>query len=122
MILFSGKRDERRREKKRAKRNRQKERKEKKKASKAKKTKSSGADKLDEEEVEEAIKKVQKDWDEAEESIKLGDRKRRYHAHYDVNAPTEAEMEAYKRTRIHASDPMAAYMNEKRRKKPSEKD
>lgn len=46
-----------------------------------------------------------------------GDRKRRYHSTYEVSAPSEADIEAYKLTTIHSADPMAAYMLEKRRKK-----
>uniref|UniRef100_A0A8R1TQY7 Pre-mRNA-splicing factor SLU7 n=1 Tax=Onchocerca volvulus TaxID=6282 RepID=A0A8R1TQY7_ONCVO len=120
------KRDERRREKKREKRKRQKERKDKKKASKLKKRSvgdvSSDDEKKRKKELEQAIKKINKDWEDAEESLQLGDRKRRYHSNYDVNAPTPAEMEAYKLTKIHADDPMAAFIKEKCWKKHSRKD
>ncbi|OZC09003.1 Pre-mRNA-splicing factor SLU7 family protein [Onchocerca flexuosa] len=73
-------------------------------------------------ELEQAIKKINKDWEDAEESLQLGDRKRRYHSNYDVNAPTSAEMEAYKLTKIHADDPMADFIKEKCWKKHSKKD
>uniref|UniRef100_A0A915PUB2 Pre-mRNA-splicing factor SLU7 n=1 Tax=Setaria digitata TaxID=48799 RepID=A0A915PUB2_9BILA len=124
--LERAKRDERRRGKKREKRKRQKERKDKKrKVQKSERKESSGRISLDdgkEKELERAIKKINKDWEDAEESLKLGDRKRRYHSNYDVNAPTDTEMEAYKLTKIHANDPMAAFITENRRKKLSKKD
>lgn len=44
------------------------------------------------------------------------DRKRKYHSRYEIKAPTEAEMEAYRLTQIHPADPMAAYIAEKRRR------
>ncbi|VDM92744.1 unnamed protein product [Litomosoides sigmodontis] len=122
----TAKRDERRRERRREKRKRQKERKDEyKKTQKLKKRCSSDEISSDnerkkKEELEQAIKKINKDREDAEESLKLGDRKRRYHSNYDVSAPTSAEMEAYKLTKIHANDPMASFM-EKRRKKRSRK-
>ncbi|VDM11445.1 unnamed protein product [Wuchereria bancrofti] len=121
------KRDERRREKKREKRKRQKERREKnKKASKLKKRNldgfSSDDEKKKKKELEHAIKKINKEWEDAEESLQLGDRKRRYHSNYDISAPTPVEMEAYKLTKIHADDPMAAFIKEKHLKKHSKKD
>ncbi|VDM42511.1 unnamed protein product [Toxocara canis] len=120
------KRDERRREKKREKRKRQKERKakDKKKSKKHEKqvseSESSSSDEDEEKkkklELEKAIKKTTKEWHEAEKAIIEGDRKRKYHSNYEITAPTEAEMEAYRLTAIHSADPMAAYMAEKRRK------
>nr|CRZ24375.1 Bm4870 [Brugia malayi] len=121
------KRDDRRREKKREKRRRQKERREKnKKASKIKKKSldefPSDDEKKRMKELEHAIKKINKEWEDAEESLQLGDRKRRYHSIYDISTPTPVEMEAYKLTKIHADDPMAAFIKEKHLKKHSKKD
>lgn len=44
------------------------------------------------------------------------DRKRKYHSTYETQAPTDAEMEAYRLTQIHSADPMAGYIAEKRRR------
>ncbi|VDM95666.1 unnamed protein product, partial [Thelazia callipaeda] len=121
-------RDERRRKKRKEKRKRQKERRDKKKNllnSSKNGNNDDISDNVEDEpkkELEKAIKKVNKDWEDAEESIQLGDRKRRYNSSYSINAPTEAEMEAYKLTAIHANDPMAAFMLEKRQKKHVKKD
>lgn len=55
----------------------------------------------------------------AEAEIALGDRARGYNRGLEgsgVKAPTEAEMEAHRRRRLHADDPMASYVQEKRRK------
>ncbi|EFO28125.1 hypothetical protein LOAG_00359 [Loa loa] len=126
--LEKAERDERRRKKRRDKRKRRKEREDKnKKISKLKKRgsldgTSSDNGKEQKKELEHAIKKIYKDWEDAEESLQLGDRKRRYHSNYDVSAPTPTEMEAYKLTKIHADDPMAAFIKEKHWKKHSEKD
>uniref|UniRef100_A0A914ZRY8 Pre-mRNA-splicing factor SLU7 n=1 Tax=Parascaris univalens TaxID=6257 RepID=A0A914ZRY8_PARUN len=123
--LEKRKRDEKRREKKREKRKRQKERhskRDKRKINKHEKdasnsgTSSSADDDDTKRELEKAVKKANKEWNEAEKTIAEGDRKRKYHSNYDITAPTEAEMEAYRLTTIHSADPMAAYITEKRRK------
>uniref|UniRef100_A0A915EC28 Uncharacterized protein n=1 Tax=Ditylenchus dipsaci TaxID=166011 RepID=A0A915EC28_9BILA len=72
--------------------------------------KSKGATK----ELTKAIRKVQKEELEGKKLIEEGDRKRKYNSNFEVVQPTEVEKEAYNLTRIHASDPMAAYMTEKK--------
>lgn len=41
------------------------------------------------------------------------ERQRKYNSNYEIKAPTEAQIEAFNITRIHSSDPMAKYMNDK---------
>ncbi|VDN56901.1 unnamed protein product [Dracunculus medinensis] len=119
-------REEKRKESRRLKRKRQKERK----GKEEKKTRSNRSNmkghnvkssvSSDEEassDLKQAIKRAEKQWLKADEELKQGDRKRRYHSTYEVSAPSEADIEAYKLTTIHSADPMAAYMLEKRRKK-----
>ncbi|KAH7701118.1 Zinc knuckle family protein, partial [Aphelenchoides avenae] len=68
-------------------------------------------------EVRKAMKKQKKELREGRRMNEMGDRKRKYHSNYEVKPPTEAELEAYNRVRIHASDPMAALLQEKSQKK-----
>uniref|UniRef100_A0A1I8EQB5 Uncharacterized protein n=1 Tax=Wuchereria bancrofti TaxID=6293 RepID=A0A1I8EQB5_WUCBA len=63
-------------------------------------------------EFEHAIKKINKEWEDTEESLQMN----------MSSAPTLAEMEAYKLTKIYADDPMAAFIKEKHLKKHSKKD
>lgn len=135
-VDFLGERDEKRREKKRAKRRRQKDRKtteghegrKKKKRSKSSSDDSSSASSSSESDSDEdvsqgdkklkaALKKAEKERREADEMLQLGDRKRKYHTQYETKAPTSEDIEAYHLTQIHSADPMAQYMEEKRRKK-----
>ncbi|KAI1702433.1 pre-mRNA splicing prp18-interacting factor domain-containing protein [Ditylenchus destructor] len=69
------------------------------------------------EELKKAIRKVKQEAKEGKKMIEEGDRKRKYHSNVEVTKPTEAEKEAYNLTRIHSSDPMAAYIGQKASKK-----
>ncbi|CAI4233291.1 unnamed protein product [Auanema sp. JU1783] len=73
---------------------------------------------LEKEKLKKAIKKAEKDKVKAFRENKEGDRKRKYNKGADtISAPSETEVEAFKLTTIHSSDPMAAYMHEKLEKK-----
>ncbi|KAI1698097.1 pre-mRNA splicing prp18-interacting factor domain-containing protein [Ditylenchus destructor] len=93
---------EKKREARRNKRRRQKERRK---------------DKPKSERLKKAIRKVKQEAKEGKKMIEEGDRKRKYHSNVEVTQPTEAEKEAYNLTRIHSSDPMAAYIGQKASKK-----
>lgn len=63
--------------------------------------------------MRDAIRRAQKERAEGRKLVEQGDRGSSYNSHADQKGPTEAEVEAYKLTQIHSSDPMAAYMAEK---------
>ncbi|KAE9555884.1 hypothetical protein FO519_000864 [Halicephalobus sp. NKZ332] len=65
-------------------------------------------------ELREAIKKAEKEQKKGRLMKETSDRDRGYHSQYEVKAPTEVEIEAYNLVKIHSSDPMAAYMSEKK--------
>ncbi|CAD5227680.1 unnamed protein product [Bursaphelenchus okinawaensis] len=79
-------------------------------------------EKKKEKEVKKAMKKVEKDKIAAIRENKqeeMNERKRKYNSHYEEfgKKPTEVELEAYNRTRIESSDPMASFEREKLEKK-----
>ena len=47
----------------------------------------------------------------AEEAMKVDERKRPYNVMYDLKAPSEEMMEAYRRKRQREEDPMAQFLN-----------
>ncbi|GMR33982.1 hypothetical protein PMAYCL1PPCAC_04177, partial [Pristionchus mayeri] len=63
-------------------------------------------------EVAKALKEDQR----ARKEAKKNERDRKYNTNYDFKKPTEVEVEAYKLTQVHAADPMAKYIEEKRNK------
>ncbi|VDD95972.1 unnamed protein product [Enterobius vermicularis] len=118
-------REDRRREKIRKKRKRQEEKKRKNKKKEGRKGRGDGKqsssseteeDKKNDEELKKAIAKAKQDWRAGEKMALEDDRKRKYHSTYETQAPTDAEMEAYRLTQIHSADPMAGYIAEKRRR------
>ena len=63
--------------------------------------------------MKEAMEKLEKEEKEAKKMLELGDRDRPYNSQYDVKAPTEHEMEAFRMRQIHPDDPMAKYFANK---------
>lgn len=57
--------------------------------------------------MEEDLKSANKDENETTE---LDDRKRKYNSKYEVQEPTEEELEEFMRKRIRPDDPMANFM------------
>ena len=48
---------------------------------------------------------------EVDRIMKMDERKRPYNITYDFKAPTDEEMEAFRRRQVHPDDPMAQFMN-----------
>jgi len=80
---------------------------EKKAAKKAKKE----ADKKREQEIEEAIRKERERVKEVDKLMATDERKRKYNSMAAVSEPSEAELEAFKRTRVNRADPMANFLS-----------
>lgn len=80
---------------------------EKKAAKKAKKE----ADKKREREIEEAIRKERERVKEVDKLMATDERKRKYNSMAAVSEPSEAELEAFKRTRVNRADPMANFLS-----------
>ena len=59
-----------------------------------------------------AIEKEKARVKEVDRILALDERKRPYNSMADVLEPTEEEMEAFKRTRLHPDDPMAQFAGE----------
>ncbi|PAV75714.1 hypothetical protein WR25_02904 [Diploscapter pachys] len=131
-------RDEKRREKKREKRRRHKEKhgKRKRRRSASSSDAESSADlsssdsdddeetkkkKKEAKELKKALKERKKLDEEGREATKLGDRKRKYNTTYEDKPLTEAQVEAYKLTQMHSSDPMASLISKNFEKKKARK-
>ena len=61
--------------------------------------------------VLQALKREDKRVKEVDSMMKLDERKRPYNSMYDVAAPTEEEMEAFRLKRLRADDPMAQFLS-----------
>ena len=48
---------------------------------------------------------------DVDRETKTDERKRKYNSMQSVTEPTEAEIEAYKRTRVNQADPMAQFLS-----------
>uniref|UniRef100_A0A8C7ZWD7 Pre-mRNA-splicing factor SLU7 n=1 Tax=Oryzias sinensis TaxID=183150 RepID=A0A8C7ZWD7_9TELE len=93
-------------------------RKEKKKKKKNKKNKKRASDSSDSEDEEKKKEKLKKALDAEDKRVKqvdaimqLDERKRPYNSLYEVKAPTEEEMEAFRMKRIRPDDPMASFLD-----------
>uniref|UniRef100_A0A8R1UW23 Pre-mRNA-splicing factor SLU7 n=1 Tax=Pristionchus pacificus TaxID=54126 RepID=A0A8R1UW23_PRIPA len=62
------------------------------------------------------VAKALKEEKRARKEAKKNERDRKYNTTYEFKKPTELEVEAYKLTQVHAADPMAKFMEEKRNK------
>uniref|UniRef100_A0A8C7ZSY6 Pre-mRNA-splicing factor SLU7 n=1 Tax=Oryzias sinensis TaxID=183150 RepID=A0A8C7ZSY6_9TELE len=92
--------------------------KEKKKKKKNKKNKKRASDSSDSEDEEKKKEKLKKALDAEDKRVKqvdaimqLDERKRPYNSLYEVKAPTEEEMEAFRMKRIRPDDPMASFLD-----------
>ena len=85
--------------------------KEKKKLKKAAKKAKKEAAKKKEQEIEKAIEKEKERIKEVDKFLNTDERKRKYNSMQSVSEPTEAELEAYKRTRVNRADPMAGFLS-----------
>jgi len=69
------------------------------------------ADKKREQEIEEAIRKERERVKEVDKLMATDERKRKYNSMAAVSEPSEAELEAFKRTRVNRADPMAGFLS-----------
>ncbi|XP_030594966.1 pre-mRNA-splicing factor SLU7 [Archocentrus centrarchus] len=97
-------------------RDKMKEKKKKKKNKKNKKRDSDSSDSEDEEKKKEKLKKALEAEDkrvkQVEVLMQLDERKRPYNSLYEVKAPTEEEMEAFRMKRSRPDDPMASFLGQ----------
>lgn len=80
-------------------------------AKKAAKKKKREEDEKRETEINEAIRKERERVKEVNKLMAVDERKRKYNSMNTITEPTDAELEAFKRTRVNRSDPMATFLS-----------
>jgi len=85
--------------------------KEKKKLKKEKKREKREEAKKKEQEIEKAVQAEQERIRQVNKEMSTDERKRKYNSMHATSTPTQAELEAFKRTRVNTADPMAQFLS-----------